>query len=59
MPANAQDDRCPLCGLPKDLAAVLRDQSIVVPQDAAVFDPIGKWANAPSNTASAEERDDT
>lgn len=40
-------------GLPADLASVLRDQSIVVPQDAAVFDMVAAWAKAPSATASA------
>jgi hypothetical protein len=40
-------------GLPPDLAAVLRDQSVIVPQDAAVFEVIGKWAKAKSPTASA------
>lgn len=43
----------PTEGLPPDLARVLRDQSVIVPQDAAVFEQIAKWANAPSNTASA------
>lgn len=38
----------------RELDDVLRDQSIIVPQDAAVFEMIGRWANAPSNTASAE-----
>lgn len=42
-----------LAGLPDDLVRVLRDQSIIVPQDAAVFDLVAKWANAPSDTASA------
>ncbi len=41
-------------GLPADLASVLRDQSIVVPQDALVFDMVAAWAKAPSATASAE-----
>lgn len=41
-------------GLPADLASVLRDQSIVVPQDAAVFELVAAWARAPSATASAE-----
>ena len=41
-------------GLPADLASVLRDQSVVVPQDAAVFALIAAWAKAPSPTASAE-----
>jgi hypothetical protein len=41
-------------GLPADLASVLRDQSIVVPQDAAVFELVAAWAKAPSATASAE-----
>ena len=44
----------PLEGLSPDLARVLRDPSIIVPQDAVVFDLIAKWANAPSNTASAD-----
>lgn len=41
-------------GLPPDLASVLRDQSIIVPQDAAVFELVAAWAKAPSATASAE-----
>jgi tRNA A37 threonylcarbamoyladenosine synthetase subunit TsaC/SUA5/YrdC len=40
--------------LPADLASVLRNQSIVVPQDAAVFELVAAWAKAPSATASAE-----
>jgi hypothetical protein len=43
----------PTEGLPQDLARVLRDQSIIVPQDAAVFEMIARWSNAPSDTASA------
>lgn len=43
-----------LSGLPADLASVLRDQSIVVPQDTAVFEMVAAWAKAPSTTASAE-----
>lgn len=43
-----------LSGVPADLASVLRDQSIVVPQDTAVFEMVAAWANAPSTTASAE-----
>jgi hypothetical protein len=43
-----------LAGLPPDLAAILRDQSVVVPQDARVWELIAKWARAPSNTASAD-----
>lgn len=39
--------------LPPDLQAVLRDQSVVVPQDHAVWELIAKWRDAPSNTASA------
>lgn len=42
-----------LDGLPDDLARVLRDQSIIVPQDSAVFDLIAKWAKAQSTTVSA------
>ncbi len=41
-------------GLPADLASVLRDQSVIVPQDAAVFELIAAWAKAPAATASAE-----
>ena len=40
--------------LPADLASVLRDPSVIVPQDAAVFDLIAAWARAPASTASAE-----
>jgi hypothetical protein len=41
-------------GLPADLASVLRDQSVIVPQDAAVFELIAAWAKSPTTTASAE-----
>ena len=41
-------------GLPAELASVLRNQSVVVPQDAAVFELIASWAKAPKPTASAE-----
>jgi hypothetical protein len=41
-------------GLPADLASVLRDQSVIVPQDAAVFELIASWAKAPTPTASAD-----
>jgi hypothetical protein len=47
----AQND--PIEGLPEDLARVLRDQSIIVPQDQAVWELLAKWRNAPSDTASA------
>ena len=40
--------------LPTDLASVLRDQSVIIPQDAAVFELIAAWAKAPTMTASAE-----
>ena len=43
----------PLDGLPDDLARILRDPSIIVPQDAAVFELVAKWMDAPSDTASA------
>lgn len=43
----------PTAGLPADLVTLLRDPSIVIPQDQAVFEMIAKWSNAPSNTASA------
>jgi hypothetical protein len=41
-------------GLPRDLASVLRDQSVVMPQDAAVFELLASWANAPAVAASSE-----
>jgi hypothetical protein len=41
-------------GLPADLASVLRDQSVIVPQDAAVFELVAAWAKAPTPTASAQ-----
>lgn len=44
----------PTEGLPADLARVLRDPSVIVTKDAAVFELIAKWMNAPSNTASAD-----
>ena len=40
-------------GLPVDLVSVLRDQSVIVPQDAAVFELIAAWAKAPAATATA------
>lgn len=40
-------------GLPAELVSVLRDQSVIVPQDAAVFALITSWAKAPTSTASA------
>lgn len=42
-----------LTGLPDDLAAVLRDPGVVIPQDAAVFDLIAAWAKAPVPTVGA------
>jgi hypothetical protein len=41
-------------GLPADLASVLRDQSVIVPQDTAVFELVAAWAKAPTPTASAD-----
>ena len=41
-------------GLPADLASVLRDQSVIISQDAAIFELIAAWAKAPTSTASAE-----
>jgi hypothetical protein len=40
-------------GLPDDLAAILRDQSVVIPQHGAVFAAVGRYAEAQSNTPSA------
>lgn len=47
----------PTDGLPDDLARVLRDHSIIVPQDQSVFELIASWRDAPSNTASASNQD--
>jgi hypothetical protein len=44
----------PAAGLPDELRVLFRDQSIVIPRDAAVFDMIAAYANAPSATMSAE-----
>lgn len=41
-------------GLPRDLASVLQDQSVVVPQDAAVFELLASWAKAPAVAASGD-----
>jgi hypothetical protein len=51
--AKSQPGGCPHQRMPADLMRVLRDQSIVVPQDAAVFEMLARWRDAPSNTASA------
>lgn len=37
--------------LPPELSRALRDQSIVVREDGAMFDLVSKWATAPSSTA--------
>lgn len=42
-----------VAGLPPDLLRVLSDQSVIVSQDGGVFDLIGQWANAPSDTAAS------
>jgi hypothetical protein len=44
--------------LPDDLVAALRDPSIAVPRDAAVFNLVNTWLAAPSATVSAEIRSD-
>lgn len=38
-------------GLPEDLERILRDPSIIIPQDAAVFELIAAWKDAPTGTA--------
>lgn len=53
LPTESREADGPLVGLPPDLVRILRDQSIIVPQDQAVFEQIAKWSNAPTNTASA------
>jgi hypothetical protein len=37
----------------REVGRVLRDQSVIVAEDGAVFEQIAKWANAPSNTVLA------
>jgi hypothetical protein len=39
--------------LPPDLVSVLRDQSLTVARDAAVFALISQWSAAPTSTLSA------
>lgn len=51
--AMSDGEPCPTCGFPVELANLLRNQSIVVCQDAAVWEMIARWHQAPSNTASA------
>ncbi len=46
-----------LAGLPPDLVRVLRDPSIVIPQDQAVFELIANMTYAPAATASAMTND--
>ena len=41
-------------GLPADLVSVLRDHSVLVSQDVAVFELVAAWAKAPTPTASAD-----
>ena len=50
----AEDEESPGEGLPPTLLAILRDQSVIVPQDGAVWARLAQWNNAPCNTASAE-----
>jgi hypothetical protein len=55
--SDSFEEKNPTEGLPDDLARVLRDQSVIVPQDAAVWEllaMLAKWQNAPSDTASAD-----
>lgn len=49
----ALPDDDPTAGLPADLAALLRDPRIIVPQDQRVFELIASWMKAPSDTPSA------
>lgn len=47
------DQEDPTEGLPPDLARVLRDSEVIVSADAAVFELIAGWMDAPSDTMSA------
>lgn len=51
------DDVNELIEMPRDLLAVLRDPSIIIRQDAAVFELIAKWQNAPSPTMAGQPVD--
>jgi hypothetical protein len=58
--ANTEPDD-PTAWLPEDLARVLRDQAIRVPQDEywmpdgrTLWEHLEEWRNAPSNTVSAD-----
>jgi hypothetical protein len=42
-----------ITGIPSDLAAVLKDPGVIVPQDARVFELIAGWAKAPTPTLGA------
>lgn len=42
--------------MPADLRRLLEDPGIVIRQDAAVFDLIGKWQKAKATTESGESR---
>lgn len=53
-PTVDEGERDDIEGLPPDLARVVRDPSVIVPQDQSVFNLIAEWQNAPSNTASAD-----
>jgi len=48
------DQEKALEGLPSDLATVLQEPGVFVPQDSAVFRMLAEWNNAPSNTESAD-----
>src|SRR3954447_20400413 len=56
--SDSFEEKNPTEGLPPDLSALLRDPSIIVPQDAAVFELISKGMGAPSDTASAMSVDE-
>jgi len=51
--ARAQVERLRVVIGEMEAQRVLRDQSVIVGQDGAVFEQIAKWAKAPTNTASA------
>lgn len=60
--SHSDSDKCPSCGLPKDLARVLQDGTVIIARDHEVrladgrtlAEHLVEWRNAPSNTMSAE-----
>lgn len=60
--SRSDSEKCPTCGLPKDLARVLRDPTIIIELDHEIrladgrtlWEHMVEWKSAPSNTMSAD-----